>query len=212
MEAFLSDITGGWLSASELAALGVVIWVNVILSGDNAIVVGMAAAGLPPAQRRKCIIWGITAAAVMRIAMSVVAVKLLTIVGLLLAGGLLLLWVCWKFWQELRKGGDDDDPDHLKHGQQKTFREAVWQIIIADLSMSLDNVLAVAGVARDHLWVMVFGLALSVLLMAVAADLMARLLSRYRWIAYIGLAFLVYVALSMVYEGGTDVLRALHVI
>jgi len=209
VEAFLSDITGGWLNPSELTALGIVIWVNVILSGDNAIVVGMAAAGLPAAQRRKCIVWGITAAAVLRILLSVIAVKMLSIVGLLLAGGLLLLWVCWKFWQELR-GGEDDEEGPKHHA--KTFRQAVMQILIADLSMSLDNVLAVAGVARDHLWVMVFGLALSVVLMAVAADLVARLLQRFRWIAYGGLAFLVYISLSMVYEGGEDVLHALKVI
>jgi YjbE family integral membrane protein len=209
MEAFLFELTSGWLDPSEVTAFITVVFINVVLSGDNAIVVGMAAAGLPPSQRKKCIFWGIVAATVMRLVLAVVAAKLLAITGILLIGGVLLTWVCWKFWRELRSAHAEHDAEGAE-APPKTFRAAVMQILIADLSMSLDNVLAVVGAARDHLGVMVIGLALSVLLMGVAAGIVAALLNRYRWIAYAGLAILVYVAAKMLYEGAEDVAHALH--
>lgn len=177
-----------------------------MLAGDNAIVIGMVAAGLPLKDRKKVIIAGIAAATVMRILFAVITVQLLQIVGLVLAGGLLLLWVCWKLWREIREqrahrqlatGG----PSAVAVKPTKTMRQAVVQIVVADLSMSLDNVLAVAGIARDHVWVLVFGLALSVALMGLAANWIAGLLERHHWIAYVGLAVIFYVAVSMIAEG-----------
>ena len=190
-----------------------VILINLVLSGDNAIVIALAAAGLPTQQRNRAIAVGIVAATVLRIVFACLTVSMLKIVGLLLAGGLLLLWVCWKMWSELREGTDEDaleaaaNPTAGTHPHHhKTLRQAVTQIVIADVSMSLDNVLAVAGAARDHLWVMVFGLALSIALMGLAASVIARLLTRHRWIGYVGLAVIVYVAVKMVYDGVLEVL------
>ena len=196
----------------QLIALAQVLFIDVVLAGDNAIVVGMAAAGLPAEQRRKAIIWGIAAAAVMRIGFAAVTTQLLAIVGLTLAGGVLLLWVCWKMFRELREGGHEEEhgaaaldipaADAAPSGpQRKTLRQAVLQILVADVSMSLDNVLAVAGAAKDHVWVLVVGLAISVLLMGVAATLIARLLGRHRWIAWLGLLVILYVALQMIVQG-----------
>jgi YjbE family integral membrane protein len=194
----------------ELAALGQVLLIDLVLAGDNAIVVGMAAAGLPADQRRKAIFWGIVAATLMRIGFASITVQLLSIVGIVLAGGVLLLWVCWKMYRELRDGGSHD----LQHeGQEaldgmgpdgkprKTLRQAIVQILVADVSMSLDNVLAVAGAAKDHPYILVFGLAVSVVLMGVAATFIARLLDKNRWIAWVGLLVILYVAGSMIYEG-----------
>lgn len=187
-----------------LSTLLQVVAIDVALAGDNAVVVGMAAAGLPTAHRRKAILIGISAAAIMRVLFAVFTVQLLAIVGLLLAGGLLLLWVSWKLWRELHGGcdacGGDDAP------RAKTFLQAVRQIVIADVSMSLDNVLAVAGAARDQQWVMVAGLFLSVALMGLAANMVARLLNRFRWIAYVGLAIILYVALRMIWDGSHEVM------
>ena len=187
---------------AELIALLQVVLIDVTLAGDNAVVVGLAVAGLPATLRQRAIWAGIGAATAIRLALSAVAVSLLRIVGLTLAGGVLLLWVCWKMFRELRaqRAGS-----HGKRARQKTLRQAIGQIMVADLSMSLDNVLAVAGAARDHLWIMAGGLGLSVVLMAVAADLMARLLQRQRWIAWVGLAVVVYVAGSMIVHGWHDV-------
>ncbi len=154
------------------------------------------------------VFWGIAAAAVLRIGLAVVAMEVLGVLGLTLAGGLLLLWVCWKLWRELRMGGDTSESRHGKPIAKKTFRQAVVQIVVADVSMSLDNVLAVAGAARDHLVVMIIGLALSVALMGFAAALIARLLQRHHWIAYVGLGIIVYVAVNMIYEGGMNVIEA----
>ena len=197
-----------------------VIMIDLVLAGDNAVVIGLAAAGLPPDLRRRAIVIGIAAATLMRIGFALVATQLLDITGLLLAGGLLLLWVCWKMYQELRAGHAQDeaaavealaDSDLDADGSvasgvpRKTLRQAVTQIIIADLSMSLDNVLAVAGAAREHPTVLIFGLALSIALMGLAASLIARLLSRYHWIAWVGLAIILYVALNMIWEGWHDV-------
>ncbi len=185
----------------ELAALLQVILIDLTLAGDNAVVVGLAVTGLPKHQRRKAIMAGIFGAALLRIALGAVTLQLLAIVGLLLAGGLLLLWVCWKMYRELRRTGT---PGH-EISAPKTLAAAMVQIVLADLSMSLDNVLAVAGASEGHLWVLVTGLALSVVLMGVAADLVARLLLRYRWIAWIGLLVVLFVALQLIWKGGWDV-------
>ncbi len=201
-------------------ALLQVIGIDLVLAGDNAVVIGLAAAGLPKDQRNKAILVGIIAATILRIGFAAITTQLLAIVGLLLAGGILLLWVCWKMWRELRDGHTADDQaaqealadsdlnaDGTVAGGQprKTFSQAAWQIVIADVSMSLDNVLAVAGAARDHPTVLVIGLILSIALMGLAASFIARLLQKYRWIAYIGLAIIVYVAFKMIYEGWMEV-------
>ena len=191
-----------------LSALLSVVIIDVVLAGDNAIVVGMAAAGLPVEQRRKVIFIGIAAATVLRIALATVATWLLAIIGLTLAGGVLLLWVAWKFYRELRPRHDAAAGSaELRPPAVKTFRQAVVQITAADVSMSLDNVLAVAGTARDHFWVLVLGLTLSVALMALASNFIARLLARYHWIAWVGLGIITVVALRMIYEGSAEILH-----
>ena len=188
-----------------IAAVLQVIMIDLVLAGDNAVVIGLAAAGLPPAQRSKAILVGIIAATVLRLAFAAIAVELLAITGLLLAGGILLLWVCWKMWRDLRGPGAEDTEAALMkreaHVPRKTFAQAAWQIVLADVSMSLDNVLAVAGAARDHPYALIFGLALSIVLMGVAANYIARLLNRHRWIAYVGLAIILYVSLDMIWRG-----------
>jgi YjbE family integral membrane protein len=202
-----------------------VIMIDLVLAGDNAVVIGLAAAGLPPELRRKAILIGIGAATLMRIGFALVATQLLNITGLLLAGGLLLLWVCWKMYEELRAGHEKLEHDAVEAlsdsdinadgtvaagAPRKTLRQSVTQIIIADVSMSLDNVLAVAGAAREHPSVLIFGLALSIALMGFAASMIARLLSRYRWIAWIGLVIILYVALHMIWEGWLDIRGVEH--
>lgn len=196
-------------TAAGFTAFLQVIAIDLVLAGDNAIVIGLAAAGLPGHLRRKAILVGIIAATVLRIAFAALTVQLLAIVGLQLFGGLLLAWVCWKMWSELRaqgKAGDEvtDDEADLTKGN-KTFFQAAVQIVIADVSMSLDNVLAVAGAAQDHITVLIIGLIFSIALMGLAANYVAKLLHRYRWISYIGLAVIVYVALNMLYHGGVEV-------
>lgn len=194
-------------SAGLLALLQVII-IDLVLAGDNAVVIGLAAAGLAPDQRKKAILVGILAATVLRIALASVTVQLLEIIGLLLAGGILLLWVCWKMWREIRaNNAQAGEGEHAEGAQvpRKTFFQAATQIVIADVSMSLDNVLAVAGAAREHPTVLVIGLILSIAMMGIAANFIARLLNRYHWIAYIGLAIIVYVALHMIYRGGLEV-------
>lgn len=195
-----------------------VVMIDLVLAGDNAIVIGLAAAGLPAQQRTRAIVVGIIAATVLRIMFAAVTTQLLQIVGLLFAGGLLLLWVCWKMWRELRTSaaeemdaaealaGYDINADGTIAGraQRKTFGQAATQIVIADISMSLDNVLAVAGAAREHPVVLIFGLVLSIALMGVAANMIARLLQKHRWIAYVGLAIILYVALEMIYRGADE--------
>ena len=191
------------------SALAQVIAIDVALAGDNAIVVGMAAAGLPVLLRKRAIVIGIAAAAILRIVFAAFTVQLLKIVGLLFAGGVLLLWVAWKLWRELRHQNPEEEPlpGHVDEGApDKNFRQAVTQIIVADVSMSLDNVLAVAGASRDHEWVLVLGLALSVALMGLAANFIAKLLNRHRWIAYVGLVIILYVALTMVWQGGQELM------
>ncbi|HEY4199812.1 MAG TPA: TerC family protein [Devosiaceae bacterium] len=200
------------LDYGVLSAFVQVILIDLVLAGDNAIVIGMAAAGLDSGLRKKAILIGILAATALRIVFALVATQLLAIVGLLLAGGLLLLWVCWKMWQELRAGhGADEAARELSEaeqaaaGKRKTLGQAVMQIIIADVSMSLDNVLAVAGAAQEHWEALIFGLLLSVLMMGAASAFIAALLNKHRWIAYVGLAVILFVAVRMIYHGADEV-------
>lgn len=208
MPEFFSDL----LTGPALTALAQVIMIDLVLAGDNAIVIGLAAAGLPAEQRKRAIVIGILAATGLRIVFAAFTIQLLQIVGLLLAGGILLLWVCWKMWRELRNGGHADaDGDGVPDGatvERKTLAQATRQIIIADVSMSLDNVLAVAGAARDHPAALVFGLALSIVLMGIGATLVARLLQKHRWIGYLGLAIVLYIAVEMVYRGADEIFPA----
>ena len=191
----------------EFIALLQVLLIDLVLAGDNAIVVGLAVNGLPPEQRRRAIVFGVAAATLLRIGFALVTLQLLAIVGLLLAGGLLLLWVCWRMYRELRQGQAGHEQSAAP---PKSMRAAMFQIVLADLSMSLDNVLAVAGAAREHPWVLVLGLAISVVLMGAAASLVARLLERYRWLAWIGLAIVLYISCKMIWEGSHEVFAALH--
>ena len=194
------------MNPDQLWPLIQVILVDLMLAADNAIVIGLAAARVPAAIRPRVIVLGIAAAAVLRICFALVTVQLLQIVGLVLAGGLLLLWVCWKLWRELRTGNNKETADDQPSAPVKSLRQAIFQIIVADVSMSLDNVLAVAGIARHEPLILVFGLALSVALMAFGATLIARLLERYAWIAYIGLAVILQVALVMIWEGSREII------
>jgi YjbE family integral membrane protein len=212
----MSDI----VSAEALAALLQVVMIDLVLAGDNAVVIGLATAGLPAQQRRRAIVIGIVAATVLRIVFAGIARELLQVLGLLLAGGILLLWVCWKMWRELRATSHPEPearetPEHEATGARaprKTLRQATLQIIVADLSMSLDNVLAVAGAAREHPFVLAFGLILSVALMGIAANLIARVIQKHRWIAYLGLAVILYVACEMIYRGVLELTPAIGAI
>lgn len=191
-----------------LVPLFQVLLIDIVLAGDNAVVVGMAAAGLPAEQRRTAILWGIGAATIMRIGFAAITTQLLAIVGITLAGGVLLLWVCWKMYRELREGGHAEHSDatgEAVEAPRKTLPQAIGQILIADVSMSLDNVLAVAGAAKDHPYVLVVGLAISVVLMGVAATLIANLLNKHRWIAWVGLLIILYVAGDMIFSGTHEV-------
>jgi len=197
-------------SPSALAAFGQVLMIDVLLAGDNAIVVGALAAGLPAEQRRKVILIGIMAALVLRIAFALVVTQLMQIVGLIFAGGLLLLWVSWKMYRELQPAGasggspEIEGDEHSGIRPAKSFAAAAWAVAVADVSMSLDNVLAVAGAAREHPGILIVGLILSVALMGIAANFIAKYIERYRWIAYIGLAVILYVAGKMIYDGFVD--------
>jgi YjbE family integral membrane protein len=199
------------VSASAITALVEILLIDIVLAGDNAIVVGALAAGLPADQRKRVILIGVMAALVLRIFFALVVSQLLQIVGLILAGGILLLWVAWKMYRELRHEGESPGSEeiggdeHSGVGSAKTFASAAWGVALADVSMSLDNVLAVAGAAREHPYVLVFGLILSVLLMGAAANLIARYIDRYRWIGWIGLVVILWVALKMIWEGWHDV-------
>ncbi len=198
----------------QLAALGQVIAIDLVLAGDNAIVVGMAAATVPLEQRRKVIFWGIGATIALRIFFALITTQLLAIIGLTLAGGVLLLWVGWKMYRELRSHGRDEvAPDEAMDASAAgavggvTIGAAIWQIVVADVSMSLDNVLAVAGAAKDHPTILIIGLLLSVVLMGAAANMVAHLLHKYRWIGWIGLLIITYVAADMIWRGSQEVLQ-----
>ena len=197
-------------TAAAWVVFGQVLMIDIMLAGDNAIVVGALAAGLPPDQRRKVILIGIIAALVLRIAFALVVTQLMQIVGLTFAGGLLLLWVSWKMWRELRHSGQSggspevsgDEDSGLKPA--KSFAAAAWAVAVADVSMSLDNVLAVAGAAREHPGILIIGLLLAVALMGIAANILAKYIERYRWIAWLGLVIIVWVAGKMIYDGYVD--------
>ena len=194
------------IDPAALSAFFQVVVIDLVLAGDNAVIIGMAAAGLPYALRNRAILVGIIAATVLRILFATMAMSPMAIGGLVLAGGLLLLWVCWKMWRELRRprghGTAGLEAAAATAGPaSKTFREAATQIVVADVSMSLDNVLAVAGAAREHPWVLVFGLVLSIGLMGLAASMVARMLDRWRWIGWVGLTLVLYIALTMIYHG-----------
>jgi len=196
---------------SELNALWQVLLIDLVLAGDNAVVVGLAAAGLPSDQRRKAILLGIGAATVLRIFFALVTTQLLAIVGLLFAGGVLLLWVCWKMFRELRQHDQVEvTVGDAEAAPRKTMGQAMLQIVLADVSMSLDNVLAVAGAAREHLWVLVIGLGVSVVLMGVAATMIARVLQKFRWIAWVGLLLILYIALKMMWDGAPELLALIR--
>lgn len=204
---------------AALSAFVQVVLIDLVLAGDNAVVIGLAAAGLPAELRRKAILFGIIAATVFRISLALITTQLLAMIGLLLAGGILLLWVCWKMWQELQAEGEYEVEGHealsevdinqdgtVGSGRKvKTLRQAFMQIMVADISMSLDNVLAVAGAARDHPFILAFGLLLSIAMMGLAATFIAKLLNKHRWIAYVGLAIILFVALRMIWHGAEEV-------
>ena len=200
---FSGDVSA-WL------AFGQVLLIDIVLAGDNAIVIGALAAGLPADQRKKVILIGILAALVLRVFFALIVTQLLQIVGLVFVGGLLLLWVAWKMYRELRPHGapggspEIEGDEHSGLKPAKSFAAAAWAVAVADVSMSLDNVLAVAGAARDHPGILIVGLILSVALMGVAANFLARVIERYRWVAWIGLAVIVWVAGSMIYDGYVD--------
>jgi YjbE family integral membrane protein len=208
-------------SQEALFALMQVLMIDLVLAGDNAIVIGMVASRVAPENRPKVIMWGLVAAVVMRIGFALITVQLLAIIGLMFAGGLLLLWVAWRLYRDIRaqereKAGiraaeaatdnRDTPADHVPAtgGGPMSMKQAVFQVAVADVSMSLDNVLAVAGAAHDHPYIMAFGLAVAIMLMGVAATYVARLLHKYHWLSYLGLALILYVALSMMYEGSHD--------
>jgi len=199
------------INAASIAALFEILVIDIVLAGDNAIVVGALAAGLPPADRRKVIMIGVAAALVLRIIFALLVSQLLQIVGLVLAGGFLLLWVAWKMWRELHHAGESAGSDEVSGDERsgvraaRSFASAAWGVALADVSMSLDNVLAVAGAAREHPYVLVIGLVLSVLLMGIAANVIARYIDRYRWIAWGGLLVILWVALKMIFDGARHV-------
>jgi len=204
------------LTPGAVAVFFQVVFIDLALAGDNAVAVGMAAAGLPQHQRRRAIVLGLAAAVVMLIGFALITTKLLQVVGLLLAGGFLLLWVCWRMWRDLRHQGEeheegeaalgdatgvDIDAAPKRRARPTTMRHALTQILLADLAMSLDNVLAVAGAARQHPYVLIGGLMLSITLTGVAASLIAKVLHRFKWLGYAGLLMVIYVALHMIWEG-----------
>ncbi len=204
---------------AALAAFVKVVWIDLVLAGDNAIVVGALAAGLPPDQRRRVILIGVIAALVLRIGFALIVTQLLQVVGLVLAGGLLLLWVAWRMWRDLRQPeqcspGSEEilGDEHSGLRAAKSLTGAVWAVAVADVSMSLDNVLAVAGAAHEHPGIMIVGLVLSVALMGLAANLIAKYIERYRWIGFVGLAVIVYVALEMIWEGSHDVATVMNLV
>ena len=217
LETLLAPVGG---LEGPFAALLSVLMIDLVLAGDNAVAVGLAAGGLPAKARKKVILYGLGAAVVLRIGFALITTWLLGVIGLLLAGGVLLLWVCWKMWRELREQITHDQADaravldgdptaEPRTKPAKTFKQAFLQVLIADVSMSLDNVLAVAGAAREHPAVLVFGLLLSIVLMGLAATAIAGLLHKHRWIGFLGLAIVLYVAVHMIWEGHRSVVMDL---
>jgi YjbE family integral membrane protein len=192
--------------AHDLTALAQVVLIDIALAGDNAVVVGLAVAGLPRGQKRPAIILGIAGATAIRVALGTIALELLAVIGLLLAGGLLLLWVCWRMYRELRRHAGQDRAAAVPG---KTLPQAMLQIVLADLSMSLDNVLAVAGAAYGNPWVLITGLVLSVIIMGLAANLLSSLLEKQRWLAWAGLLVVLYVAVRMIWLGAFEVAGAM---
>lgn len=210
----MPDFLAQFIASGEMAALFQVIMIDLVMAGDNAIIIGMAAANVAIIYRKRVIFWGLAAAVVLRIAMALVASQLMTIIGLTLAGGILLLWVSWRFYRDIRKQKEEDEgaqvvsggiPTNAGAADKTPMRQAIWQIFVADVSMSLDNVLGVAGAARDHPYILIGGLLLSILLMGFAATWVAKLLQRYHWVSYVGLVIVVYVALSMIWDGAVQV-------
>ncbi len=208
------------ITLAEAAAFLQVVFVDIILAGDNAIVVAMVVLGLPADRRARVLIIGIAAATLMRVFFALLTVQLLNVLGLSLAGGILLLWVTSKLWRDLKTQREADqaaeDIEDIVHGTplrhpdapRKTMRQAIIQVVVADVSMSLDNVLAVAGIAREHQWVLVSGLVLSVAFMGLAAAFIARLLARYHWIGFVGVAVIFYVSVMMIWDGGVEIISA----
>lgn len=200
-----------YLTPQAVTAFFEILAIDIVLAGDNAIVVGALAAGLPAEQRRKVILIGVIAALVLRIIFALLVTQLLQIVGLVLAGGLLLFWVAWRMYRELRDKDESPGSEEIVGDENsglkaaRSFAGAAWGVALADVSMSLDNVLAVAGAAREYPWILVFGLVLSVLLMGLAANFVARYIERYRWIAWVGLLVILWVALKMIWEGAGHV-------
>jgi YjbE family integral membrane protein len=199
--------------STQLVALAQIIVIDVVLAGDNAVIVGLAASRVAPEVRAKVIFWGLAAAVGLRILFAAVATQLLTIIGLTFAGGILLLWVCWKMYREIRSGALSEGAEGKPHALGADVAQAapmstgaaIFQILIADLSMSLDNVLAVAGAAKGHIWILGIGLLLSIVLMAIAATFIARLLARYHWITWIGLVIILFVSLEMIWRGSVEI-------
>jgi YjbE family integral membrane protein len=195
---------------AAFAAFIQVLMIDLVLAGDNAIVVGALAAGLPPDQRRKVIVLGVMAALVLRILFALIVTQLMQVIGLILVGGLLLLWVAWRMWRDLRHAGESGGSpeiygdEHSGLRPAKSFAGAAWAVAVADVSMSLDNVLAVAGAAREHPGILIVGLIFAVALMGIAANIIAKYIERYKWIAYVGLAVILYVAVKMIYDGWVD--------
>ena len=199
---------------ADVSAFASVVIIDVVLAGDNALVVGLVASRLPPERQRRVVALGIAVALICRIGFAVVAAELLLITGLLVAGGILLLWVAWKPWREIeaaRRSAAETEAGGYARPPAKSFAAAIWQIALADISMSLDNVLGVAGAARDHVWMLVFGLALSVSLVGVAAAIIARFMERHHWLGYIGLVVVTYVAVTMICRGAFDLMPALKI-
>jgi YjbE family integral membrane protein len=205
-------------SSPAIVALLQVILIDLVLAGDNAVVIGMAAARIPSVQRRKVIFWGLCAAVALRIVLAVSAATILDTIGLMFAGGILLMWVAWRLYRDLNPSADDAHGLHTISGREvdavprppldtKHVRRAILRIVVADVSMSLDNVLAVAGAAMDHVWVLAIGLLLSIALMGIAASMIANLLARHPWLSYAGLIIVVYVALRMIYFGGMELIH-----
>ena len=194
------------LSTPALTVLGQVLAIDLMLAGDNAVVIGLAVVGLSAKDRRRAIVLGVVAAALIRLALALIAVRLLAVVGLLFTGGLLLLWLCWRMYRELRvqHATGTKPPAH-----PRSLPSVIARIILADISMSLDNVLAVAGAARNHPTILALGLVVSIALTAIAADRLAKLLEHYRWIAWIGLAVVLYVSLNLIWDGGREILLAM---